>query len=322
MASWKDWLVFGVVGILLFPSSAPAQQTGSTATGSDAKSYMQFGMANASKGDLNGAMAAFNQALQIDPKYVPAYYGRGRIHELQKDYDSAMSEFNQAIAIDPNFLPPVYERGTLEGETGNFDAAIIDLKQAIKLDPKYASAYYNLGHVYYFRGDLDAATDQLDHALQLQPDFAQGYWVRGLVRHAQGHLLEAEADFQKSASLNYAYGAIWLWITQVENGHRGIARQNLSDALAKPDLFKAGDSTAAIAGFLLEKIPQDQLVTEASQGDPSDSKANLCEAWFYAGMVKHFAGDDKGATECFSKAIATDAKGSEEFTEATRRISK
>jgi hypothetical protein len=63
-------------------------------------------------------------------------------------------------------------------------------------------------------------------------------------------------------------------------------------------------------------------VAEAGQGDPSDNKDRLCEAWFYAGMARHFAGDDKGATECFTKAVATDAKGSEEFTEATRRISK
>ncbi len=154
------------------------------------------------------------------------------------------------------------------------------------------------------------------------PNLALGYFIRGLVRHAQGHLLEAQADFQKSASLNFSYATLWVWITQIENGHRGIARQNLVDATAKPYLFKAGDWTFELASFLLEKIPQDQLVSEAGQGDPADSKDRLCEAWFYAGVVKHFAGDDKGATECYTKAVATDAKGSEEFTEASRRISK
>jgi len=309
--------------MLLFMNSARAQQPASNSSkGADANSYTQYGLAAAAKGDLNGATAAFNQALQIDPKYVPAYYNRAQVHAMQKDYDDAVSDYGRVIEIDPNNSSSYYERGSIEGMNGNFDAAINDLKQVIKLDPKFTQAYYNLGHVYYFRGNLDDALDQLNQALILQPDFALSYFMRGLVRHAQGHQIEAQGDFQRSAGLNFPYATFWLWVLQTENGHRGLARQNLVDALAKPEMFSGTDWPSQIANFLLEKIPQDQLVSEAGQGPIADSKDRLCEAWFYAGIVKHFAGDDKGATECYNKAIATDAKSSEEYVEANRLLAQ
>jgi lipoprotein NlpI len=244
------------------------------------------------------------------------------VRAAQKDFDNALSDYNRAIQLDPTYLPAFYQRGTLKGMAGDFDAAVDDFNQVIKLDPKYAAAYYNIGHVDYFRGDFDGAVDQINKALAIQPDFFLGYFIRGLVRHAQGHLTEAQADFQKSASLNFTYATFWIWISQTEDGHRGIARQNLADALAKPEIFKAGDWASQIANFLLEKISQDDLIAAAGQGDPADGKNRLCEAWFYAGMVKHFAGDNKGALECYAKAVATDAKGSEEFAEASRRLTK
>jgi tetratricopeptide (TPR) repeat protein len=319
MAPWKFSLLGGVLAIFLPSLPAWSQQDGATA-GASARSYYQFGIANGTKGDLNGAIAAFNQALQIDPKYLPAYYSRGFAREKQKDDEGALADFNRAIELDANYWPALYERGTLKGKAGDFDAAVADFVQVIKLNPKYAPAYYNLGHVYYFQGKLDDAIDQLTQGLSLQPDYALGYWVRGLARHAEGHRTEAQADFQKSAGLYYSYAAFWTWISQIENGQRGIARQNLTDALANPELFTPDDWTSQIANFLLEKITQDQLVVLAGQGDPADTKDRLCEAWFYAGMVKHFDGDDKGARECYTKSVATEAKGSEEYVEANRRL--
>lgn len=317
----KFWLVTGFLGTWLIMLPAWSQQEGATpAAGADAGSYTRFGITNGEGGDLDGAIAAFNQALQIDPKYVPAYYFRGLAREKQNNEEGAIADFDRAIQLDPGYLPAYYQRGSLKGKAGDFDTAISDFKQVIKLDSKYAPAYYNLGHVYYFRGDMDGAIEQLTQALSLQPDFALSYFIRGLARHAHGQLTEAQSDFQKSAGLNLPDATYWLWIAQVENGQRGLANQNLTDALAKPEIFKPDDWPAQIAQFLLEKITDDQLLAAASQGDPADTKDQLCAAWFYIGMVKHFAGDDKGALDCYAKAVQGGAKSAEEYVEANRRL--
>jgi lipoprotein NlpI len=104
----------------------------------------------------------------------------------------------------------------------------------------------------------------------------------------------------------------------MEGGERGVAQQDLSQALGKVQSFKPGDWSSQIANFFLDKLTQDQLIAKSAEGDPNEATARLCEAWFYAGVYKRLAGDKPGARQCFLKAAATGAKGSEEFVEANR----
>jgi len=319
------WLFIGIIKISLLTTGAWAQDaTPSTnaltvpSTGNDAKTYVDFGKANGARGDLDGAIAAFNEAIKIDPKYALAYYYRGLAHKLQNKFDDAVADYTQTIQINPEYAEAYYERGSLRGQQGDFDDAISDFSQVIKLDPKYSPAYYNLGHVQYFKGNLDAALDGISEALRLAPNFPISYYIRGLVRHAQGHQLEATSDFQKSLGLGFPDAAFWVWITEMESGERGLARKDLSDALGKPDLFKQDDWPSQIGGFLLDKITEDQLIAKTKTANQDESARHLCEAWFYSGMARHFTGDSKGAQDCFAKAIATGAKGSEELIEASR----
>ena len=320
MASWQR-LFIGIFGMALLTAPAQSQQPAAApapSPGSDAKSYVNFGIANGGKGDLEGAIAAFNEAMKIDPKYAPAYYNRGFAHALQNKPDEAVADYDQAIQIDPAYTEAYFQRGGLEGQKGDFDGAISDFSQVIKLAPTYAPAYYNEGHVHYFLGNLDGALDEVNQALKLDPNFTYAYFIRGLIRHAQGHRMEAASDFQKSAGLNFSYAPFWVWITEMENGQQDMARKDLSDALAKPQMFKPGDWPSQIGNFLLGKITQDQLMTKAKTGTDTESRNHFSEAWFYAGMVKLLSGDVPGAQDCFAKSIATGAKGSEEFAEANR----
>ena len=322
MAFWKYWLLIALLGSSQLATPARSQQPAhapAPSPGADAKSWVDFGISNAANGDLDAALGAFDQAIQINPKYAPAYFCRGKAHAQQQKPDEAIADFNQAIQLDPADTEAYYQRGSLKGQKGDFDGAAGDFSQVIKLDPKYAPAYYNLGHVYYFQGKLDGALDEINQALSLDPNFSYCYFIRGLIRHAQEHREEALSDFQKSAGFNFPYAAYWVWITETENGQRGLARQDLSNALAKPESFKPDDWPSQIANFLLEKITQDQLLAQAKTGANAESNSRLCEAWFYIGMAKRLSGDTKGAPDCFAKAMATGAKGSEEYVEANRQ---
>ena len=48
----------------------------------------------------DNALADFNEAIQLNPKMVKAYVGRGTFF-VMKDFDRALAEFNQAIRLDP-----------------------------------------------------------------------------------------------------------------------------------------------------------------------------------------------------------------------------
>jgi lipoprotein NlpI len=324
LVPWRFLLIGGVLGFSSLAAPGQAQQPSASppvpAAGSDAKTYVDYGTSNGAKGDLKGAVAAFDQAISIDPKYAPAYYDRGFAFALEGNPDDAISNYDQAIQLNPTYKDAYYQRGSLEGQKGNFDGALQDFSQVIKLDPKYAPAYYNRGHVQYFKGDLAGALDQINQALALDPNFPFSYFIRGLIRHAQGHREESTADFQKSAGLNFAYASYWIWITEMEAGQTVAAHKDLTDALNNPEIFKPDDWPSQIGNFLLEKITRDQLMAKTKADNAADTSNRLCEAWFYSGMHNLLSGDPKEARQCFDQAVATDAKGSEEYIEATREL--
>lgn len=87
------------------------------------------------KGDVEGALADFNRAIEIDPKYAIAYYGRGflAVEKLQ-DIQGALADFNRAIELDPNNAVAYCARGILKHEyLSDKSGDILDLQTAAKL---------------------------------------------------------------------------------------------------------------------------------------------------------------------------------------------
>jgi lipoprotein NlpI len=319
MASLKPLLFLFVLGISLSGTCAHAQQP-APSTGPDADSLVKQGIASGTKGDMNGAIAFFNQAIKVDPKFAPAYQNRGFAFSLQNNLDAAIADYDQAIQLDPKYVEAYYNRGTAKGQKGDFDGAITDFNHVLELHPQTPPAYYNRGHAKYFKGDLEGATSDLNQAIAMAPAHASAYFIRGLVRHAQGDGVGAGSDFKTSADDGFYYGAFWFWIVKMEAADQGIAHQELSDYAAKPGFFQNDTWAPLIADFLLGKITQDQLMAKAQAAGVTNDRFG--EAWFYAGMVKILSGDIKGAQDCFQKSIATQAKGSEEVTEAQRELTK
>ena len=65
----------------------------------NARTYRDRGLAKQKKGDLDGAMADFNQAIQLNPQYGLAYRNRGNAKRKKGDLDGAIADFNQAIKL-------------------------------------------------------------------------------------------------------------------------------------------------------------------------------------------------------------------------------
>ncbi len=306
--------------LFILASTLALAQQPAPAPGSDANAWVRFGIASGVKGDLEAAIADFNEAIKIDPKCASAYQCRGHARSLQNKLDEAIADYNQAIEIDPKQQDAYYDRGVARAQKGDFDGALADFSSAIGLNAKYTSAYYNRGHVKYFTGDLDGAVVDLNQAITLDPNPPFSYFIRGLARLAKEDREGAGSDFQQSAINGYADAAFWVWIVKTEDGDRGVARSNLTDLMSKPQLFKPDDWPMQIGNFLLEKITQDQLMAKAKEDTSNQDR--LCDAWFYSGMAKRFSGDTKGALDCFQQAIATGSKVSEVYVEAQREANR
>jgi serine/threonine protein kinase len=95
--------------------------------------------------DFKQALANYNKAIDLDPKYTYAYYSRGilKANELG-DPVGALADYSKAIELNPRFASAYHGRAILEAEIfSNLVRALADYNKAIELDPQCADIYYH-----------------------------------------------------------------------------------------------------------------------------------------------------------------------------------
>ena len=163
---------------------------------------MEEGNARYYKGDYQGAIAAFDEALSLDPKYSSAYNNRSCAYSKLGRYDRAIEDCNEALAIDAKDAVAYYNRGGLYYDKGDNERAIADYDKAISLNSKYFEAYNNRGNAYAHKGNYTHAISDYSRALVLNPDFSIAYYNRGSAYVDTGEYDRAIADFDRALALS------------------------------------------------------------------------------------------------------------------------
>jgi tetratricopeptide (TPR) repeat protein len=256
--------------------------------------YDYRGIARYAQDDLEGAIADFSRAININPEYADGYNNRGWAYYRQGEYETAIVDYTRAIELDPESAGAYiisqglarYAQGDLEGaiadfsraieldpddsmayilrgitrarpRLGDLEGAIADFDRAIELDPEYFWAYHNRGLTRYDQGDLEGAIADYNRAIELDPEYTPAYYNRGIARKAQGDLEGAIADYTQAIELWPEY--VWAYYD------RGWA------------YYRQGEYEAAIADY-----------TRAIELDPEYADAYYGRALIY---------DDQGNVE-------------------------
>ena len=64
--------------------------------------YNNRGVAKRAKGDLDGTIADFNRALELDPQYANAYKSRGNAKKDKGDLDGAIADLARSQVLKPD----------------------------------------------------------------------------------------------------------------------------------------------------------------------------------------------------------------------------
>jgi tetratricopeptide (TPR) repeat protein len=109
----------------------------------NAEAFNNRGTARRDKGDLNGALADFTEALRLKPDYAEAFNNRGTARRDKGDFDGALADFTEALRLKPDYAEAFNNRGTARRDKGDFDGALADFTEALRLKPDYAEALNN-----------------------------------------------------------------------------------------------------------------------------------------------------------------------------------
>ncbi|WAL61654.1 tetratricopeptide repeat protein [Thermocoleostomius sinensis] len=88
------------------------------------------------------AIAAFNKALALDPRYCKAWNNRGNALCGMKRYAEALAAYDKAVALQPDYHQAWFNRGLLLAEIMAYGNALESFNRAIAIspDPRYLHA--------------------------------------------------------------------------------------------------------------------------------------------------------------------------------------
>jgi tetratricopeptide (TPR) repeat protein len=146
----------------------------------DAVSRMYHGFARRASGDLSGALASLEQAIQIAPDQLEAYLEASRVYLDRDQPDHALPLLQESLRRNPFQPETLATLGSLHSRTGDAAQAIEDYRRAIQLDPDNPAIRVALGRTYERQNELDLALRQFQYALRIGPSFIPA--LQGMIR--------------------------------------------------------------------------------------------------------------------------------------------
>jgi tetratricopeptide (TPR) repeat protein len=140
--------------------------------------HNNLGISLGDKGNFDEAIAHFNQAIHIVPRYCDPYYNLGFTSYKQGDIQEAILHFQDGVACNPNSARAFYFLGDFYFELKQIDKTIIYYEKALKIHPDYVNAMINLGIALEFIGKSDESFVLFKEAKRIDPDFADARRIK------------------------------------------------------------------------------------------------------------------------------------------------
>jgi lipoprotein NlpI len=280
--------------------------------------YLNRGIAKKQKGELDGAIADYNRAIELDPRVVIGYNNRGTAKSAKGDLDGAIADYNRATELDPRHVNAYNNRGNAKSAKGEFDAAMADYNRAIELDPRFVIGYLNRGNAKTQKGDLDWASADYSSALELDPRDADSYRARGNTRDYKGEFALATADMVRSQELKAdAYTALLLYLLRARSGSDG--KNEFVTNTTKLDTSKW---PAPVIALYLGRGTPAAVLSGAENPDPKTRREQVCEAKFFVGQWQLLQGDRANALTSLRAARDQCPKTSDQYNGAVYELKR
>ena len=117
-------------------------------------------------------LQAFEQAIKLSPRNIPAIFGRGRVKALLGYISGALLDYNSVIQAKPEIPAAWYRRGLLYFQIKDYKSAVMDFVQTVSLDPNFVEGYLVRAYALMNLGSFEDAAHDLNHVIQFETSVA------------------------------------------------------------------------------------------------------------------------------------------------------
>lgn len=221
------------------------------------ESYLQgrfFANRHSEKG-TDQARAAFERAVELDPKFALAWAGLAQTHIWDCNYAtqggqqgfnahlaSAREAVERSLALEPDLPDALFARAVIQT---NFDfdwkGAAETLHKALALAPQDSALLMEAGNLALARGETAQALELFRRAVALDPVNAQARAFLGGSLSLSGHQEAARAEYGRVVELN----------PSAPFGHAGVGQSYLLEGKFEEAAVAAQQDAADWARFLI-----------------------------------------------------------------------
>jgi putative PEP-CTERM system TPR-repeat lipoprotein len=228
--------------------------------------------------DYPNAQAEFEQAINLNPRYLPTLYYLGHAHLMQNHLAQADSALSQFLAGFPSSAGALRMMAAIKVKQGEFDAARKYAEPILKYAPRDPGANQLMGLIELAKGDRDGAIKLLDKAVELDPKSASAQLSLGMTLLSQGDNEKGAKALEAAIGLDPGRTEPWVYLAllQIQQGWFDKAGETLAAMKAKsPDSPLPLDLEGALLTAKGEKDRAAEAFRAAWAKAPGDPMAGL-----------------------------------------------
>jgi serine/threonine protein kinase/tetratricopeptide (TPR) repeat protein len=160
------------------------------------------------KGNLEAALALYDEASRLDPRFADAHAARGEALWVRyldgrapEDARAAIEAGTTALRLNPESPESRYALAMSLAGTGQLEAAVDELQRSLVLRPNFNEARVQLGSVLARQGRVDEAIAEFRKAIELRPSYSVPHTEMGRALYQAGRYREAAEAFQRVTEL-------------------------------------------------------------------------------------------------------------------------
>ncbi|BBD62336.1 tetratricopeptide repeat domain protein [Nostoc sp. HK-01] len=172
------------------------------------------GLAQKKNGQLEEAIASFDQAVAMNPKDADIWLEHGRALAAISKPEQAVVSYQFAIKLSPNYALALASQSASLNKIGKFPEAQAAAEQALQGDSRWgdispALAWEQRGIALAGLGNYEEGLASIERAIALNPNYAEAWNNRAATQWYLGRYADAIASSDRATEINPKYAQAW-----------------------------------------------------------------------------------------------------------------